>query len=162
MDARIRENEVVARRGPARAWIGVLLVTLPVAVLAVAVEKYIWPVASGSPAPTSGQLPFFIGLDILQALVLGLGVSFLIFGFSAARSLAGASSFRAWAMYLSIGWILISWWPHDNLHMHVGMNLRSLLYVEYGFHVTLMIAGLALAYCFLSLGRDGNRAMPVG
>lgn len=98
MDTRLRENEVIARHRPARTWIKVLLATLPVAVLAIALERYIWPIAAGAPTPTSGQLPFFIGLDIFQALVLGLGVSFLVFGFPAARALASGSSLRAWAM----------------------------------------------------------------
>ena len=31
------------------------------------------------------------------------------------------------------------------------MNLQGLLYIEYGFHVTLMIAAIILAYCVLRL-----------
>lgn len=54
-------------------------------------------------------------------------------------------------MYLAIGWLIVSWWPHDNLHIHNGEDIQGLLYIEYGFHVTLMISALVLAYCFLSL-----------
>ena len=78
----------------------------------------------------------------------------MLFGLPLARSISAGSKLRAWAMYLSIGWLLISWWPHVNLHGHIGDNIRHLLYVEYGFHVPSMLAGLVLAYCFLSLIRE--------
>ncbi len=58
-------------------------------------------------------------------------------------------------MYLAIGWLLVSWWPHDNLHIHVGNDMQGLLYIEYGFHVTLMICGLIVAYGFLAFLREG-------
>ena len=58
-------------------------------------------------------------------------------------------------MYLCIGWLLVSWWPHDNLHIHTG-SLQGLLYIEYGFHMTLILSGLVLAYSFLSLMRGGS------
>jgi len=58
-------------------------------------------------------------------------------------------------MYLSIGWLMVSWWPHLNLHRHnEGGNLQGLLYIDYGFHVPLMIAALILAYSFISIARS--------
>ena len=45
----------------------------------------------------------------------------------------------------AITWMLVSWWPHDNLHAHIGVNSADLLGVEYGFHLTLMIAALTTA-----------------
>jgi hypothetical protein len=63
----------------------------------------------------------------------------------------------AWAMYLSIGWLLVSWWPYAHLHQVVGENLQALLYIEYGFHVTAIIAGLVLAYGFLLLLRQQSK-----
>ena len=61
-------------------------------------------------------------------------------------------------MYLSIGWLLVSWWPHDNLHMHVGEDPQGLLLLTYGFHLTLLLAGLVLALSFLSTIRQQNVA----
>ena len=60
-------------------------------------------------------------------------------------------------MYLSIGWLSVSWWPHGHLHQVVGENLEELLYIEYGFHVTAIIAGLLLAYGFLLLLRQQSK-----
>jgi hypothetical protein len=39
-----------------------------------------------------------------------------------------------------------------------GVNFQGLLYIEYGFHVTAIIAGLVLAYGFLSLLRQQSQA----
>jgi hypothetical protein len=36
------------------------------------------------------------------------------------------------------------------------MDLQGLLYIEYGFHLTLMVAGLVLAYSLLTLLRPGD------
>ena len=46
---------------------------------------------------------------------------------------------------------MVSWWPHDNLHIHNGNDLQGLLYIEYGFHVTLIIAASVLAFSLLTM-----------
>jgi hypothetical protein len=46
---------------------------------------------------------------------------------------------RAWALYVTIGWLLLSWYPHVGLHVHAGRNLRALLVIEYAFHVPLYL-----------------------
>lgn len=138
-----------------KTWTKVLIVTVTVALPAMMLGPVIWPPAEGGPEPTAGQLPFFIFLAAMESVLLGLGVSFLIFGLPLVRRFAAGSSVRAWAMYLAIGWLLVSWWPHDNLHIHVGDDMQGLLYIEYGFHVTLMICGLIVAYGFLVFLREG-------
>jgi len=50
--------------------------------------------------------------------------------------------------YLAIGWYLVNWWPHDNLHLVNGVYLWGLLGIEYGFHFTLMVAAGVLAFFF--------------
>jgi hypothetical protein len=40
----------------------------------------------------------------------------------------------------------------------VGENFQQLLYIEYGFHVTLIIGAIVLAYGFLSLLRQQSKA----
>jgi hypothetical protein len=65
---------------------------------------------------------------------------------------------RAYATYLSIGWLMVSWWPHLNLHRHnKADNLQGLLYIDYGFHVPLMIAAVILACSFISIARGRMR-----
>ncbi|MEA2575904.1 MAG: hypothetical protein QOH93_3202 [Chloroflexia bacterium] len=133
-----------------KTWLKVLIVTLVVAVPAIPLGQMIWPSPPGEAMPSDTQLPFFIVLGIFEAVVLGLGVSFLAFGWPLVSRFA-TSTRMAWASFLSIGWLLVSWWPHDGLHRSNGMDMGRLLLIEYGFHVTLMIAGLILAYNFVKL-----------
>ena len=136
--------------------IKVVAVTLIAAVLAMVVGPILWPTSDPPlfPEPTATQLPFFIVLQVVTCLTFGLGVSFLLFGLSVVRRVSADSKLRAWLMYLSIGWLLISWWPHGHLHQHNGDDMQGLLYIDYGFHVAPMLAGLIVAYCFLSLTRE--------
>jgi hypothetical protein len=138
-----------------KPWVKVALVTALFAVPAMALGKVIWPPAAGGPEPSAGQFPFFILLAVFEALTFGLGISFLLFGFAPLRRAVG-TTWRVWAIYLSVGWFLVSWWPHDNLHIHNGNDLQGLLYIEYGFHVTLMLAGIVLAYSLLTMLRPGD------
>ena len=55
------------------------------------------------------------------------------------------------AAYLSIGWLLVSWWRHDSLHIANGLNLNGLIAIEYEIHVTLMVSGVILACFFYAL-----------
>ena len=139
-----------------RTWVKVALVTALFAVAAMVLGQVIWPPAPGMPQPSGGQLPFFILVSVFEAVAFGLGISFLLFGFPALLRLARGSRPRAWVMYLSVGWFLVSWWPHDNLHLHNGMDMQGLLYIEYGFHVTLIIAAAVLAFSLLTMLKPGE------
>ena len=64
------------------------------------------------------------------------------------------------SVYKDIGWLMISWWPHIGMHVHNAPdNLQGLIYIDYLFHVPLMIAVAVLAYCFFSLVRPRIRAL---
>ena len=148
-------TEAIDEISVGRPWVKVLSVTVLVAIPAFILGPFIWPPAEGSPSPTATQIPFLLFLNLVQATVLGLGVSFLAFGLSVMRRISPGSKARAWAMYLSIAYLMVSWWPHINMHVHNGPeNLQGLIYIDYLFHLPSMIAALVLAYCFFSLLRD--------
>src|SRR5215217_8961343 len=134
-----------------KRWMKVSTVTLLVAVPAFILGPSLFPPADVGSEPSAAQIPFFMFLGAADAILLGLGVSFLVFGFPVLRKVSPDSRARAWAMYLAIGYLMVSWWPHLNLHTHNGANLQGLLYIDYGFHLPLEIAGVALALSFLSL-----------
>jgi hypothetical protein len=138
------------------SWVKVLVVTVLVAILAFMLGPIIWPPAEGSPSPTAAQIPFLLFLSLVQATVLGLGVSFLAFGLPVMRRISPDSKVRAWAMYLSIAYLMISWWPHINMHVHNGTELQGMIYIDYLFHFPSMIAALVLAYGFFSLLRESG------
>lgn len=146
-----------------KAWAKVLLVTLLVAVPAFLLEPnsplgVFWDPHPDAPDPTGVQIPLFILLGLITAVVLGLGVSFLLFGYPLVSAIGCASQGLTRATHLAIGWLLITWWLHDSLHMVVGMDPGGMLALEYGFHVTLMAAGLIVAYFFVDAMRGAQTA----
>lgn len=119
-----------------------LVVTIVAAVGSFFLSRVIWPDIAGMPMPTSAQLPLFIGVSIFESLAFGIGASFLIFGWSFMRGRGTGD----WLVFLSAAWLLISWWPHDNLHRITPEgDYWGLLRLEWGFHVTLIIAGVIIA-----------------
>src|SRR3989338_6434681 len=108
----------------------------------------LWPPAVGGPVPTAGQMPFLILIAAIEALAFGGGIAFFLLGWRyALRSmLFGKLSIP---VFLSIVWGLVSWWPHSNLHIHIG----------YGFHATLVVATLIIAFAvFKALRRSAAMA----
>ncbi len=141
-----------------KTWLKFLIVTVLVAIPAIPLGQMIWPAAAegdGHAAMTlaTHQLVLFIIFSVIEALALGLGVAFLVFGLPFARRLSGDSGWLSWAVYLSIAWSLISWWPHDGFHRS-GPSIDGLLALEYGFHATLIAGGAVLVVAFI---RAANR-----
>jgi hypothetical protein len=122
-------------------------VTLAVSAAAFLATFAIWPNPPGALQPPPTLLPFFAVLSIIECLAFGLGVTFLVFG--GARLAAFGQGRRLTILaYVSTAWLLVNWWPHDNLHRVTGFQWVGLLKIEYGFHVTLMVAGAVVAYFF--------------
>jgi hypothetical protein len=138
-----------------KTWVKVLITTLLVAIPAFVLGPVLFTPADVGSAPSATQMPFFMFLAALDAILLGLGVSFLVFGLPLLREVSPDSRARAWAMYLSIGYLMVSWWPHLNLHMSAPIDdWQMLLYIDFLFHVPLEIAGVVLAYCAFSIFRS--------
>ena len=134
-----------------RPWLKVLLITLVVGMPAFLLGPVLWPPSPDTPEVTAGQLLFFMILFVIEALLFGLGVAFILFGLPLVRQGARGSKPWTWAAFISIAWLLVSWWPHDNLHVHAGNDIQLILLIEYGFHFTLIIAALMLASFFVRL-----------
>jgi hypothetical protein len=135
-----------------KRWMKVTIVTLMVAVPAFVLGPVLFPPADVGSEPSAAQLPFFMFLGAADAILLGLGVSFLVFGLPVLSKVSPDSRLRAWAMYLAIGYLMVSWWPHLNLHISTPIdNWQMLLYIDFLFHLPLEIAGVVLAYCAFSI-----------
>ena len=140
-----------------------LLVGIPAFLLAPAAPfgPAIWPApAPLMPAPTPGQVRLLMVFGALEAAALGLGAAFLLLGWRLVRQATAPDKGRALAMFLGTAWLLVNWWLHDSLHMVSGMNPGALVWIEYGVHGTLIVAGAALAWCFATLDwqRGASRA----
>jgi hypothetical protein len=114
----------------------------------------LFPPADVGVVPTTAQRLQLMFLAVGDALLLGLGVSFLLFGFPVIRRVSPDSKLRAWVMYLSIGYLMVSWWPHLNMHAANGIDFGGLLFIDYIFHLPLEVVAVALAVSFITLMRS--------
>ncbi len=127
-----------------------LLITLVVGVPAFLLGPLIWT-PSPDIHPTQAQLPYLIVLSAIEALAFGFGLAFVVYGLPLVKRAGEAGKNAAGAMYASLSWILVSWWPHDNLHIHNALNVNGLIVIDYSFHFTVIAAGIVLAYSFFAL-----------
>ena len=139
-----------------KTWVKVLLITLILGIPAFILGPILWP-PSPDIKPTPAQLPFFIFLSVIEAAVFGLGIAFIFFGWPFVNKVSKSKGLSA-AAFVSLSWLLVSWWPHDNSHIHNGMNAQGLLYIDYTFHVTIIAASLILAYYFINVLNEAPRS----
>lgn len=128
-----------------------ILLAVTVAIPAFLLAGVFFPPPPG-PGPSSGQVPYFVVLSVLDSLLLGAGIAFIAFGWAAVRRAAPASRPRAVAIYVILAWLMVSWYPHIGLHSSgFGSNFFGLLVIDYVFHVPLIIAPVVLAWGFAGL-----------
>ncbi len=134
-------------------------ITVLAALATTGLGQRIWPAPPGAAAPPASLLPFFIGLDVAGGVLFGLGICFLVFGYRAVAR-ARQPVWLTYVTYVSISWLLLSWWPHGNLHrVAVAGDWSALLYIDYGFHLTLMAAGVIVAVFFIRALRRSEPAV---
>ena len=133
-----------------KLWIKFLLITLILGIPAFILGPKIWT-PSPEIKPTSAQLPFFIFLSMVESLIFGFGVAVIIYGWPLVKNISSQMKGKTIAAFVALSWLLVSWWPHDNSHIHNGMNAQGLLYIDYIFHGTIIISTLVLLYYFFSV-----------
>lgn len=135
----------------------IALVTIPLALLTIPLGQLLWraPADAGA-GPAPALLPFFILLAAAEGLAFGFGVGFLIMGWPIVRRATREAGVATLPVYLGIAWSLMQWWPHSNSHRVVGNDYVKLLLIDYGFHVTLMIAAVIIARFFLATLRRSS------
>jgi hypothetical protein len=140
-----------------RSW-WMLIVTILIGFAAFAAGPKIWPAGPDVPMPPANLLPGYIVLSGIEALAFGFAVAFALFGWPAIRDLAlGAPWLNKW-LFVTLCWFTGNWWAHDNLHMHNGLNMHGMIFIEIGFHITMLICGVTLILGFLRLAqRSGGK-----
>lgn len=106
--------------------------------------RLLWPPHEGGPVPVGIQLLLLVAATAIEAILFGLGVSFLAWGWPLFAR-APAPRVLARAAHLAIVWLLVSWFPHDNLHPHYGDSMSAIVALVWAFHVTLAFSGAILA-----------------
>ena len=51
-------------------------------------------------------------------------------------------------------WYPVNWWPHDNLLASNGENPAGPLVIDHAPHITMLLAGPALAWSFLDILKE--------
>ncbi len=124
-----------------------LAVTVGVAAAAVPLSFVLWRTPPGALTPPPSMLPLFIPIGVvIPALSFGFGVAFMLFGSKVLRIQGGPALSRI--SFVSIGWLLINWWPHANFH-RVAAGWANVVLVDYFFHTTVIIATGLVAAIFL-------------
>ena len=136
-----------------------LIVTIVIGITAFVVGPHIWPMAPDVPMPPANLLPGYIVLSAIEALAFGFAVAFALFAWPAIRGLGlGAAWLNKW-FFVTLCWFMGNWWMHDSLHMHNGMNMHHLLFIEVGFHITMLICGVTMALSFVRLASPSGGRM---
>src|SRR3989344_6945463 len=108
-----------------------LLVMAIVAAAAVTLSHVIFPNPLQFIPPSSAQMPFFQFLGFVEAVSLGFGVSFLLFGWKHVKRSFQNQKVLARFSFFSAVWLLVSLWFHDNLHrVTAERDYTSLLQIE--------------------------------
>lgn len=140
-------------------WWRMSLLTLVIGAVAFVAGPKLWPMAASVPEPPSALLPFYIVLAAVEALAFGFAVAFAVFGWPAIRRLP-LSSWVNKSLFVTLCWFMGNWWIHDNLHMHIALDMNRLLYIEYGFHVSMLACAVILTVGLVRLAAQPAATKP--
>jgi hypothetical protein len=129
----------------------IVLLTVVVGVAAFITGPMIWPMGHEVPTPPPNLLPAYIAISAIEALAFGFAVAFAVFGWSAIRDLRLGAPWLNRLLFVTLIWFMGNWWMHDNLHMHIALDMNRLLYIEYFFHMSMLACGITLALSWMRL-----------
>ena len=135
-----------------RTW-GMVFVTVVVGVGAFLAGPHIWPMGPDVPMPPANLLPGYIALSAIEALAFGFAVAFAIYGWPTIRDLDLGASWINKLLFVTLCWFMGNWWAHDNLHMHNGLNMHGMIFIEVGFHLTMLVCGITLTIALLRVAK---------
>ncbi|WP_127503233.1 AMP-binding enzyme [Actinoplanes solisilvae] len=125
--------------------VGAFLLVVFGTVAALLLTGHLWPGSTdlgGVPSPWAG---LFRALYLAECLSFGIGVAFLLLGRVPLARLGRSPGWTGLA-HLAIVWLLVAWWPQDNLYrLATKTDWPRQAALVYGFNVTLMLAAAVLA-----------------
>ncbi|MEO3974546.1 AMP-binding protein [Streptomyces sp. CAU 1734] len=131
---------------PGEAGIGLgAAIALPLALVAFVITDEIWPGSTDLSAVPSPWAGLFRVLYAFECLALGAGLAFLAGGWYPMARRGGPRPLTA-AAFAGIGWLLVSWWPQDNLYrLAAKQDWERQAALVYAFNIPLMIAAAVVA-----------------
>ena len=113
--------------------------------------RIIWPFPEGTDLVTKN---FFTIVTAIESAFLGFGLFFILRVFTKYKQQVWKWKLLDWLTFLSISWILISGYPHDNTHIAHETSIQGLISIEVIFHGTLAIAAIFITFYFLKQQRS--------
>ena len=89
--------------------------------------------------------PFLVLPAVVEAAVFGVGIAFAASAWPAMREAAPAHRREARAAYWGASWLLLTWVFADTLTFHVGHPALDAVLSSHAYHLTMVLAGLAIA-----------------
>ncbi len=145
-DLRTAYVERSARRRRRAGW---AIVTAGVAFLAFLIAGAL--AVSPEIAPVGIQGPLLMLTGALEAVALGFGVAFLAFAWPRIKTVFAVSRSLAVGVYASVGWLFLSPWIHDSIHMMTGHALDAVIALGFLFHLGLVPFVAIIVYALLRL-----------
>ena len=127
-----------------------LLIALATGIPAMILTPILFPANPSIPMPDASLMPHFLFIGAVESLFFGFGVAFLILGLPVMRRISADSGIPALPVYLAIGYLTASWWPHLGFHRLFGIDLVGMLIVDYGFHIPYIVAAAVVAWFFFA------------
>ncbi|WP_328610390.1 AMP-binding protein [Amycolatopsis sp. NBC_00345] len=135
-----------------------LLIAVPVALPLYFLTSVIWPGSTNTAAVPQPWAAFFQVLYAAEAASLGLGVAYLFMGYSLLSGW-GCPRWLTVLTHLAIAWLLLAWWPQDNLYrLSSPQDWPRQGVLVFVFNVALMLAAAVVVLFFCAAARAAARA----
>lgn len=143
-------------RSPGPRWTSAMIaIVVTVASAAFATTQLLFPAEIAAGDLGNDERIGFLLLDLLEAVALGIAVVVVAFGGWIVDALPSSMHGHARLVQMALAWAIGNWWLHDGLHRLAPGGTDSLLGIEFAFHVTVLVAGVAVANSLLQIARMG-------
>lgn len=136
-----------------------LVLTVVIGAAAFITGRKIWPMGHDVPMPPANLLSTYIAFAAVEALAFGFAAAFALLGWPVIRDLPLGPRWFNKLLFVTLVWFMGNWWFHDNLHMHIGLDMHRLIYIEYGFHGSMLACAVILVLSLARRARDAEVRM---
>ena len=95
-------------------------------------------IIAGNPAP-------LIVLSGFESIAFGLGIAFAVFAWPHLKN-SSLPKNVAKTMFVSVSWILLSWWPYNNIFSQSATDPIKAFFAERVYFLSIIISSIILIY----------------
>lgn len=124
------------------------VITLVIGAIVFSLTGFIWPSSESYTQPTGNQVYFFKMVSILESCLFGLGIAFFVLMWPMLKRAWKIMHWPTMLSILSLTWMFLNWWPHDNMHLFFGPEMETLIFIEGFFHGSMIVAVVIVAWSY--------------